>query len=200
MSKSKDGKRSSHIPNLTKGKEIDANARMIAEVAGMKHLLFQMVQRVEAMAPIVQQMIITMVILKKKGLITNEELREQKQELMQPVEDGIARIKSEVEERNHEIGAGTEETGQSDSTADGETVSGDSDGDSDLGVSGTVEIQPEEGGTIEGDGECQQPRLSAGESKGSDLSSTDTEGTKQPAESPAVSEQPDTSRPPLDLG
>lgn len=149
----------------------DVTARMMMDMGQLRLAYMDMAQKVAAMSPIVQQMIVVMVLLEQKGIITNVEIAEKQQELMQPIEPGFHDLSSKIEGGSGEAGQGSSEAVEGKSQEAGEDGSANPDGDSNEGVSGGCEVQSERTRTVEGDVGSNKPRLSPNPSEGSDQSS-----------------------------
>ena len=133
MSKTKDQRKNKQGPQ-------DLTQRMLMDMGQLRLGYMDMAQKVAAMSPIVQQMIVVMVLLEQKGVITNGEIIEKQRELMQPVKPGFHDLSSKVEGGAGDAGQGSGEAVEGQSKAAGETGPANPDSDSDAGVSGGCEV------------------------------------------------------------
>lgn len=168
MSNSKEQRKNKQGPQ-------DLTQRMMLDMGQLRLAYMDMAQKIAAMSPIVQQMIVVMVLLEQKGIVTNVEIIEKQRELMQPVKPGFHDLSSKIEGGNRDAGQGSSETEQGTSKKTGEAGSTNPDGDADAGVSDGREVQSKNTGTDEGGSRRQELRLSPNSSEGSDQSSEHSE-------------------------
>ena len=178
----------------------DLTMRMLKRIENLERVIMEMAEQINAMSPIVQQMIVIMVLLQEKGLITDGEIANKQRELMQPAQPGFHDLTGKVEGRAGEVGPGSGEAVEGKSEAATEIGTADPDGEIDAGVLDRREVQPENAGSVEGNGGHQELRLSPNPSEGSDQSSSDSPSNGKPDGSADVPGTTDSGIKTADLG
>ncbi|MCK5020575.1 MAG: hypothetical protein KAS32_26385 [Candidatus Peribacteraceae bacterium] len=187
-------KRSKAVRPITKHQQQQRiNVELFQHMDKLNSLIQGMIAKVEVMSGLAQQTIITLLILKEKGFITDAEIEERREQLMQPVGEGISSLGDKVSSGASETETGGEETVDSENEKTGDVGSTDTDGDASERVPESSEIQSEDIGTIEGDVGSTKLRLSDDQSEGGNRSSGDCEIKPKSSISSDVPESTDPS-------
>lgn len=168
MSRSKQERKNKQGPQ-------DLTVRMMMSMENLEHGYADLVRRIQAMSPIVQQMIVTMVLLNEKGVISNDEIAEKQRELMQPIKPGFHDLSDKIEGGSGDAEQESSKTGKGHNKDSRKDDTTGTNGNTDTGVSESGELQSENTGTVEGNSERSKLRLSPNPSEGSDQSGSDSQ-------------------------
>lgn len=178
----------------------DLTVRMMMSIDTLERGYADLAQRIQAMSPIVQQMIVTMVLLNEKGVISDGEIAEKQRELMQPIKPGFHDLSDKIERGSGDAGQGSSETRKGPNKDSRKDDTTGTDGDTDPGVSESGKLQSKNTGTIKGDSERSKLRLSPNPSEGSNQSGSGSQSDRKPDGSRNVSAGTDSGIKATDSG